>query len=388
MTGILSLQRRLHQAGRIRIGTSVPAKSRAGKDFRRPVKLDSFLFTSSNVRALHRIAETFGGNVEPWDEAPGAPQSKVLTETDEIPVLVPPESMAFSQAFEHWDAGRCMRRCDGEHEALSDGTCQCDPDNRLCKPTTRLSLMLPQVAGSGLWRLDVRGYYAAVELSGAFGLAEILAAASGRSIIPGVLRLTQREVKREDPETHKTITHKFAVPVIDFDLGPALPSLVAGTNGEFKGIGNGHVPELSSGLTPIPPGETATLAEELQNVGQEPPAKRRNGQQPIPRTGLAPRARGTALEPPEDPPSDSDASEDDTETIHALQVQMRALFDTFDRLPQGAARIGYVREKVGREDVKVVGDLSADELRTVMAALECDIAESSEAFDVRTSKQR
>ena len=375
---IIDIQRRLHETGRIRIGTSVPAKSRQGKDFRRPVKLDRFLFTSANARALQSLAELYGGKVEPWAEAPGAPQSKVLTETDEIPVLVPPQHMAFSQMYEHWDAGRCMVRCDGRAQIPTGEECTCDPENRRCKPTTRLSLMLPQLLGSGLWRLDTRGYNAAAELSGAFGLAEILAAATGQSVLPGVLRLTQRETKRADADG-KTITHSFAVPVIDFDLGPALPTLTAGTTSAAALAPAAPEP---SGVHPVAALPAASLADEIANVSQEPQrSTRRNAAEPLKRTGRPPRPRGQVAEPDE---GDDEAAPATARTNgngngnKMTEPQSRAIFRLLKLhdVDTDELRHSYATATLGRPIVSFT-ELTVDDASRLIEDLQRDHAEAS-----------
>ena len=54
---IITLQRRLHEAGRIRLGEKVAMG--AGKSL--PSRLDSFRFTSQNEGAIKAIAAIYGG---------------------------------------------------------------------------------------------------------------------------------------------------------------------------------------------------------------------------------------------------------------------------------------------------------------------------------------
>jgi Recombination directionality factor-like len=289
---IITLQRRLHESGRIRIGTSVPAKSRHGKDIRRPVKLDRFRFTSANERALQVVAELWGGVAEVWEEAPVGKQWQVITDARTIPVLVPPETMAFSQAFEAWEGGGCVRRCDGERMIPSEHPCECDPEDRTCKPTTRLSLLLPQLPGSGLWRLEVHGYAAAAELQSAFDMAQILVTASGKEVLPAHLSLTEREIRRPDKPLAR-----FIVPILDFDLGPSLASLTAGSSLELGQPAAALPAAPAPGLTPIPPALPSTLREELESIDTTPPpSTRANAAEPIKRTGLAPRTAAQAAQ--------------------------------------------------------------------------------------------
>lgn len=166
------LQRRLAEVGRIRIGQVLPTAS--GKT--RPAKLDKLRFTSASLPLIEQVAAAYGGEVGEWTpQNGGAAQWEVITDTDRVPVIVPPESV--SQYMETWSGGGCQRRCDGETEMLSGEACFCRrQDNMVCKPTTRLSVMLRDIAGLGVWRLESHGWNAAAELP---DTAEFLARAGG-----------------------------------------------------------------------------------------------------------------------------------------------------------------------------------------------------------------
>lgn len=238
---ILGLQRRIAEVGRIRIGQQVPTQS--GKT--RPAKLDTFRITSSDRQRIEQIARMYGGQVQPW-KSPNGDQWEVITDTDVLPVIVPPAIMAFSQCFEQWSAGGCVKRCDGQHEAISDGPCLCDPDNRECDIHTRLSVMLKDVPGLGVYRIDSSGYYAAVELSGA---VEIISMAVSRGqMLPARLRLEQRSVKRQ--HNGKPETRRFPVPVLDIDIAPG--QLILGTASPDM--------ELTQLEDPRPPSQDAITA--------------------------------------------------------------------------------------------------------------------------------
>lgn len=286
---IVDLQRRLHEAGRIRIGVQVPT----GSGRKRPQKLTTFRITGQDRRALEQAAAIYGGTLEAWKDAPVGEQWQVITDTAEIRVAVPPERMALSQSMELWSGGGCVRRCDGERQA-NDDPCVCaaldgeDPQPR-CSRHTRLSLMLADLATTGLWRLDTQGFYASEELAGAFELAQMLAAATGRSLLPGWLRLEQREIRRPGEPTKQ-----FAVPVLDLEMDTAAllgPSQLAPAHQQLPAPADGNG---SGGLTPIPPGPATTLADELAQVDDpEPPPPRRNAAAPLPRTE---RPRRTAAD--------------------------------------------------------------------------------------------
>lgn len=215
---ILTLQRRSRELGRIRIGQQVPTGTE-GK--MRPAKLEQFRLTSASRPLLERVAALYGGTVAEWNNG-GAVQFEVFTTSTRLPVLVPPQPV--SQFFELWSGGGCQRRCDGERELLTDKPCLCspDPEDRKCKPTTRLNVVLRDVEGVGVWRLESHGYYAATELP---STAEFLAQAAG--YITGWLSLEQRTIKRI--VEGKPATHRFMVPTIEVDVTPA--ALMAGGAG-------------------------------------------------------------------------------------------------------------------------------------------------------------
>jgi recombination directionality factor gp3-like protein len=212
---ILDLQRRLVEVGRIRIGAQ--AKTRGGK--LAPKKLDSYRLTSGSKDLLEAAAAIYGGEVTPWEGAPGdSRQWELFTTADVLDVVFPP-GQNFTQFWEMWSGGGCLRRCDGEREQIADGPCLCPRDyderrdqaaeGKACKPTTRLSVILPKVPGIGVWRVETHGFYAAVELAGSAELCE-MATAKGR-MIPARLRLDRRTVKRGGQ------TRNFNVPVVEID---------------------------------------------------------------------------------------------------------------------------------------------------------------------------
>lgn len=212
---MLAAQRRTYEVGRIRIGSQVPIESRPGKT--RPVKLAAFRFTSRDEHAIREVARLYGGEPRHWDNAPTDDQWEVFTAAVEIGVTVPPGPQSVSQWMELWSGGGCARRCDGDREQQSDGPCLCPSDpaeraelasqGKACKPTTRVSLVLPDIPGLGVWRIESHGWNAAHEMG---MTAEFLAAvqASGRTWVPAVLRLENRR------QVSGGKTREFAVPVL------------------------------------------------------------------------------------------------------------------------------------------------------------------------------
>lgn len=219
---ILDLQQRQRELGRIRIGHKVGAKGR-------PEKLDRFRFTSPSKALIESVAQAYGGAVQQWN-GNGTEQWEVITEAKRLPILVPPQPV--TQWYELWSGGGCQRRCDGITEQLTDAPCLCSPEpsERECKPTTRLNVVLRDVHGVGVWRLESHGYYSAVELP---QTAAFLASATGQGVyLPAHLALEERVVKRPGQQPNR-----FVVPTIEVDVTPA--ELMSG-NGGAVAIGNGN----------------------------------------------------------------------------------------------------------------------------------------------------
>jgi hypothetical protein len=306
MAPIVDVQRRLHEVGRIRIGDQV-----ASGNGTRPRRLQHFRFTSASRRPLEAVAGLYGGEVRPWEGAPAGEQFELYSTASELLVVLPPSEMAFSQFYELWSAGGCQRRCDGVHEMLRDGPCLCDADKRDCVPHTRLSVMLTSVPTLGLWRIDTGGWYAASELMGAADLAKLIALSSGRSIIPGRLRVEARTVKRPDPKKpDKVVTRNFVVPVLDFDVdiaaiapGVAPRPLALEAPAPAEVAPPDTAPALP-GLTPIPAQSGGpTLEDQLRAVDTPAPRARRSNSAPaLPPTGRRPRTVDQIAESPRSGP--------------------------------------------------------------------------------------
>ena len=219
---LLDVQRRGQQIGRIRLGQKVAAKD--GK--MRPVRLDTFRFTTQSRIAAQAIAELYGGEIKDWSN-----EFEVITERDAIGVTVPPRDQVVSQWYEMWNRGGVMRRCSSQVEQLTGGPCQCphadDPTDlaqveaaakerarlaamnppQACKAVTRISVMIPDLPGLGVFRLDTGSYYAAVEIGDAAALMQ--AARDQGVFLPAVLRIEHRQRVAEGR------TKKFPVPVLE-----------------------------------------------------------------------------------------------------------------------------------------------------------------------------
>jgi len=220
---ILDIQKRARELGRIRIGQVVPTTN--GKT--RPEKLDRFRLTSNSKALLEKVADLYGGSVAEWQPQGGGSKAwEVVTTSNRLPIMVPPQPI--TQWYEFWTAGGCKHRCDGRTNVLTDELCEPEDHGHqeaLKRPTTRLNVVLRDVEGVGVWRLETHGWNAAVELPDA---AEFLAAAGG--YVNGWVSLEPRTSKAEVPDRKnggmKIETRNFMVPIIEIDVTPA--QLMAG----------------------------------------------------------------------------------------------------------------------------------------------------------------
>ena len=201
---ILSVQQKLRELGRIRLGDRSGVRGA-------PKRLEQFRFTSASLDLIEQAAAKYGGQVQPW-ESPRGDEWEVVSEATELDIVIPPTGY-IQQWYESWSKGGCQRRCDGKTEVISMRACLCDPDDRECNPMTYLSVMLPGIQGLGTWRLVTGSWYAAEEMS---GIAALLASASVNNVmVPAVLRIEARRSVKDGQ------TRRYTVPVIDarMDVG-------------------------------------------------------------------------------------------------------------------------------------------------------------------------
>ncbi|MGQ0671027.1 MAG: recombination directionality factor [Actinomycetota bacterium] len=249
---ILSLQRRYRELGRLRAGEKGPKGE--------PRKLDRWRLTTPSHELAEQVALMFGGKAAEWQEAPTqGTQWEVVTEREEIEVYVPPQDLDRAQYLELWSAGGVKRRCDSMTELISGRPCMCDPDNRECKITTHLLVILPQIPDVGVWRLTSHGWNAAAELPATINL---LGHVHAEGAIPAAVLGLEQRTKVVDGKTRH-----FAVPVL------RLPWTIA--EAERAGVpvltqGKRAVPALPSERPDLP--EDAAFAEHVGAAWGPPPA--------------------------------------------------------------------------------------------------------------------
>lgn len=224
---IVTLQQQQAQVGRIRIGQQVPT-GKNGKT--RPEKLDRFRFTTPSRGLAEAVATIYGGTAQAWQPDGHAAEFEVISNATTLPVLVPPNPV--TQWYEMWSGAGCQRRCDGETETISGDPCKCPLDHlergdlaargQACKATTRLKVMLPELPGIGVWRLDTHGFYAAIELPQTADFLGAVTDAGG--YIRATLALEERIVKRPGVGIRR-----FLVPALHVDVTPEALMAGAGT---------------------------------------------------------------------------------------------------------------------------------------------------------------
>ena len=220
MSPIITVQRRMAEQGRIRLGQKVATSG--GRT--RPDKLDRFRFTSANQRLIEAVAATYGGKAQPWDND-GKSEWEVITDARSIPVIV--VKGGFSQWHEFWTKGGCKHRCDGEKDPAGNYCNPQDPQHlqAIEKPTTRLSVMLEQIEGLGVWRMETHGWNAAAELP---SMAEL--AMHVGDLVPATLYLAERSSIIQTSKGPQT--SRYVVPGLDLAVTKGrLVELVGGAGG-------------------------------------------------------------------------------------------------------------------------------------------------------------
>jgi hypothetical protein len=293
----IHLQRNLRRRGHIRIGYS----TRSAKGHKVPHKLKTFMFTAPDRETIDAVATLFGGDVKEWDGG-GDDRWAVVTNAASLDVVFP-SKMSFDQCFEQYEgAGYLYLRCDGTtcwtpgpNGRLVEQTCVCDPNERDCQLTTRLSVLVPKLPGLGAWELRTGSFYAAVEMSTSVELIEQALSVGAR--VPARLFLTEREVRRIIDGEHKI--RRFMVVALDLAMSVAALG-DGGPGGALDPPADsptpsapGAPPALPAAWRPVdkaaqPPTPPVTVAAQLAQTDQSP-QRRANAAPAIPATGIEPR---------------------------------------------------------------------------------------------------
>ncbi len=226
------IRHRVPEQGRIRMGAKVATSGvdKNGKPKTRPVKLKRLRFTSADRQAIDAIAAKYGGEVTPWQDGPTDGLYQVTVNTAKIPIVLPPDPLSGTPIYEHWSGGGCLRRCDGLNctlpladNAAPDAApavveCPCRAENRMiCKPKTRLNVVLREIPFGGTWRLESTGWNAAEELP---GMVDMVMRVQEIGMVMGELGIEERK------RIVRGQTKKFVVPALS--LPESIDALAAG----------------------------------------------------------------------------------------------------------------------------------------------------------------
>lgn len=222
---------RLRELGRLKLGEDLGD---------RPTQLETWRLTSAHEHLIAAAAVQWGGQPNPTDTG-----WEVTTESKTLEVLLPPQDVAASQFWEHWTAGGLQRRCTGSSlieydDSEPDGfrkvaPCVCDEENgpRVCRPTTVLRVLLPQLPDLGTWRLVSRSLFAATELPAS---AAIISRSYFPEPAPATLSIEKRSSKK--PGSGR---RDFVVPILGSTSSLAelygqkpLPGLKNGSQDHFE----------------------------------------------------------------------------------------------------------------------------------------------------------
>ena len=233
MSRLLDRQRQLAEAGRLRLGLTVPMAN--GKS--RPMRSEVWIFSSHSQELVIAAAALWGGTPEKWQPlGNGAEQWRVITKTTTIDAILPPGD-PLTQAYEMWGKGGAVRRCDSATEQFSGSPCLCiaqfgdawyeQPKGKVCDTKSRLKVLIPDLPGLGSYRLETGSFYAADEIA---GMVDFIRSAVGdQALIPVRLRIEART------RVAGNETKQFVVPVVEL-RGVTTGELLAGS-GQQLGIG-------------------------------------------------------------------------------------------------------------------------------------------------------
>jgi len=271
---LLGMQRRDVPLGEIRIGTSEASPTPGNPDRRKPVRLNTFRFTTAVESAAGVIAAKYGGHAVPWERRRG--YFEVITDRTSLNVWIPPRSLAVDANMELWAAGKRLRQCNGRTmqfpppepgQASRPCMCPADPAERqrlaamrtpqACEPLTRINVTIPDLPGlTGVWKLNTGSVNAAVETADS-GDAMAIARGAG-AYLPAVLYIHWR--RRADTGS------PYPVPVLM--IGTSMEELA---RGELPAGPAGLVAQIQAGGAALPLAITAGAAVPAQREAQSRP---------------------------------------------------------------------------------------------------------------------
>lgn len=251
---------RPQEQGKIKLGKKVATKSGGAS---RPTSIETFRFVSRDEQAIRTLAERLGGTPQLVDG-----QWDLESESKEIDVILPPDPLGGTPIYELWSGGGCQRRCDGvtatvpvatgDDVSFVDQACICASNERMeCKPTVRLSVILPYVTLGGVWNLKTNSWAATREMQQMVATIEM---AQTRGLVAAVLALEARQQKTAGK------TRNFVVPVLR--LNATLAELAAGGNNAMA-LSAPAQAALPAGSTEPTDEERMALNRAWKNAGED-----------------------------------------------------------------------------------------------------------------------
>lgn len=256
--------RRLPPAGRLRTGVKTGSSMKA---------IETWRITSADETAIRQLAAIYGGTPRPWTDAPTAGQWEVTTETTELNVVLPPDPLGGTPLYEQWSEAGCQRRCDSvtcqvpttgpDGAELATVPCICNADGALaCRPTTRLSVILPDIQFGGVWRYESKSEHIAREIP---GMVEVIDTLQDRGLTRAVLALEHRRATRTK--------FPFTIPVLR--VPQSLDNFLAGASRVTSLGASPSETQVAIGAVPDIPVELddevcdAEVVEEVSDAQQE-----------------------------------------------------------------------------------------------------------------------
>lgn len=375
---MIGIQQRLVELGRIRMGE---------KGDRGPKRLTKFRLTSASRSLLEEAAKLYGGTVRAWQGAPDDGYWELYTTADSINIVIPPMGRVYSLSYEMWDGGTANRRCDGEIEQISGQECLCDPAKRDCAVTTRVQVMLPDLPGLGVWRVESHGYNAAAKLPSSL---ELLRALGSGSFTPAILRLVAHSKRVRLPDG-KVQTHRWMEPEID--TPETIGALIAMTNSGPVGVitnpaGNrlAGAPPLAIDAGPSRPPRGTKVERPALGPAPELPERSdfRKPEQPAPAAAPPPPAPFVGSETLDEDGQETYAEDDEEEVAAAAPAGDVGGWAIVDEPPPAPKPPEVKRPRKGAQAPEPPPPLSADELKGRIKALpEDQMAQARAVFERR-----
>lgn len=262
ITSVVDQQHRLRELGRIRFGERKNPKSPG-----RPLEFARVSSQSQDV--IRAIAETYGGTPQEWQREEGAPMEWDVKTEGPLAIACAPGIVPYTSAFEQWAAGYLTVRCDGQscqfrrNGRWVERACVCaerdqDYNERPCKQTTRMTVMVLGVPILGVFRMETKSYNATAEVPATLALLQ----QSGRAAWLQMRRRTDKVMAwDEKTQQDKPLTRHFWVITVDAPFMPdevmaihrpaSMDALPAPTS---PALGRGERPQIGPGSDIAPTG--------------------------------------------------------------------------------------------------------------------------------------